>query len=100
MERVHRFRMTQTVNKHLKNSTPENPLFESKKHRITVACDLDDIKFIDAVYKNNGDPYKTKCMITHQLKGDLIIDHSPDEITDLVKNKYKTSYIRVKGFGK
>lgn len=98
MERPYKFKTTKVMYKALPGHTEDSPKYKTSKIETSFICDLDDIKFVDYAVKDNGELYKTKCVITHVNKGDIMINHKFDDINNIVKNKYKTSYVTIKGF--
>jgi len=84
--------------KEMKNSTEDNPQYFTKKIKVNFTCDLNDIQFIDFTFKTNGDPYKTKCIINHVSKGDIIVDHSFNDINKIILNKNRTNHVEIRGF--
>lgn len=97
---MHTFKTTKIFMKELKESTPEKPKYKSKNIIVPFTCDLDDIKFVDVAFKSTGEPYEAKCLITHNIKGDIIVNISRSKVLELLNNKYKTGHVRIKGFGK
>ena len=100
MERIFKLRTTKVMYKPLPGTNIEDEKYQSKKIKSSFVCDLDDIKFVDYAVKNNGELYKTKCLITHSIKGDIMVNHTFDEVHKIVNDKYKTNYITIKGFKK
>lgn len=100
MERSFVFKTTKIICKELPGSVEGNEKYKTKRIDVKFVCDLDDIKFVDHAVKNDGQLYKTKCIIYHTSKGDILVNHKFEDVNQILKNKYKTSYITIKGFKK
>ncbi len=81
-----------------KNPTQE-PQYDKKNVESIFLCDLDDINFVDYHVKDNGSLYKTKCVITHVVKGEIVVNHSYSIVKKLINSKKEEErLVVIKGY--
>lgn len=94
MERPYIFKITKIFQKMIpERDKTKEPTYLSKRVKGQFLCDLDNITFIDFCVKDNGEQYKNKCAVTIEGKGEIVIDHSLEEVSKLVNR-----VIVIKGF--